>query len=141
MYQYNDCYPVASIRHYQDGYLLETNKRYDNAMCHYAFSVECSLKTLLNQLNQSNKKIKSHDIEKLLQNTKLFTNFMRIINPKLVLLINSNKPPHVLFDGHPNRRYSNNIPYSVQDIEKSRKYTYFLIKDIINYILNGQIKI
>ena len=43
----NDNYPAAALRHFHDAEILRDADAYENALCHYAFSVECAQKALL----------------------------------------------------------------------------------------------
>lgn len=45
-----DNYPAAALRHFHDAEILKNVHSYENAFCHYAFSVECAQKTLLTLL-------------------------------------------------------------------------------------------
>lgn len=48
-----DNYPAAALRHFHDAEILKNVHSYENAFCHYAFSVECAQKTLLYWHNNS----------------------------------------------------------------------------------------
>ena len=39
-----DNYPAAALRHFHDAEILKNVHSYENAFCHYAFSVECAQK-------------------------------------------------------------------------------------------------
>lgn len=43
----SDNHPAAALRHYHDAVVLQSASCRENALCHYAFSVECAQKALL----------------------------------------------------------------------------------------------
>jgi len=122
----NEDYKTAANRHCKDGELLHTNCRYDNAVYHFGFAVECGLKHLL-QVN--NKDVpQNHDLKTFLENCML--------EPALALRLNqSNLPPRLCY-GHPERRYWPDNFFKQADSQLLKAYTQFVLKQVRDYQLN-----
>lgn len=122
-----DDYGAAARRHYTDGNLLHQNQRYDNAVYHFGFAVECGLKYLL----QANNKpvIQEHDLETAIRNC--------MITPRLALLLDQNNIPPRLCYGHPERRYWPDNSFRQSDSQTSKNYATYLIGRIKTFDLDN----
>lgn len=134
----NDCYPIAAVRHFEDGLLLQQHGRNDNAMCHYAFSGECSIKAFLSQLELNSR---SHTVPELLDNVTTYAELVGLMHPKFALLLGVDSPPTALFDGHPERRYAVERPYTIPDLQNSQLFCKDLIHRLVIAVVNGQIDV
>ncbi len=134
-----DCYPIAAIRHFEDGVLLHRNGRKDNAMCHYAFSAECSAKAFAELLHLSGR-AQNHDAKGLIEDIALYTELSGMLNPKFALLLGMNDVPAVLFRDHPERRYGADGGYSDSDLRESGLYVEKLVNHLVEAVLNGQME-
>lgn len=136
-----DNYPVAAVRHFVDGTLLLNNKRTDNAMCHFAFSAECAMKTLYERLSDSPARGLSHGTEKEWDNIMQYLDAIQILDAKVGNLMANTKVPEALFCRHPGRRYEGDIFYSQGELEASRKFTEELIRKIVMDVIDGRIQV
>lgn len=123
-----DCYPIAAVRHLIDADLLYTQYRLDNAMCHYAFSVECVLKAFASNPPAI------HGIDRL---QDLVCAYTELLHPKFALLLGTGNPPLILSRNHPERRYYPNIDYTDDDMQQARKFAHSLVDRLIDAQLNG----
>ena len=135
----HDRYPVAAVRHFEDGALLHQHGRKDNAMCHYAFSAECSAKAFAELLHLSGR-AQNHSAKALLEDISLFMELSGMLDPKFALLLGVKDVPALLFRGHPERRYGADGTYSSADLGESRCYAEKLINHVIEAVLNGQME-
>ena len=136
-----DHYPEASIRHWLDGKTLHQASRYDNAICHYAFSVECAVKAFRDQFLQvyKGKDDKTHNAEPVWESLTAYQELLGILNPQLSLLIGIGAPPPLLFDGHPVRRYYNDSSYTADDLAECGEFVDRLIQQIIFAAMDGKL--
>ena len=140
-------YAVAAFRHLSDGELLLEHNRKNNAICHLAFSAECSLKALWKQIieldfNSTNlKTLKSHDGEQLQQWLVDYCNWCGVLDPRIALLSAFNTIPPVLFSHHPDRRYFLDQDYQDSEIDDVLQYVHQLSACILELVLNGQLEI
>ena len=67
-----DNYPAAAMRHFIDAELLKERGRYDNAMCHYAFSAECVLKSLYELCSSRSGRALNHGIAEVWEDIKQY---------------------------------------------------------------------
>lgn len=138
----HDCYPEAAIRHYLDGTLLCQANRYDNAMCHYAFSVECAIKAFVKQFQQIYPvpyRNPIHDVTENLESLSTYHELLGILNPQLSLLIGVDAPPPLLFQDHPGRRYRNDLNYTATEINTCAEYTAQMTQQIISAAIDGKL--
>ena len=124
-----DCYPVAAVRHLIDADILYTQHRFDNAMCHYAFSVECVLKAFASNPPTI------HEIDRLQDLVCVYT---ELLHPKFALLLGTGKPPLALIQDHPGRRYYSDIAYTDEEMRQAQQFTHSLVDRLIDAELNGQ---
>jgi len=132
-----DHFPEATVRHYLDGQLLHQANRYDNAMCHYAFSAECAIKAFSEQLQKHVKH--THNVEEILESLQSYHELLGILHPKLSLLIGIGEPPSVLFDKHPKRRYGNDVSYTAAELEACKEFASRLEEQVIAAAIDGKL--
>ncbi len=135
----NDNYPVAAVRHFVDGEILYEQNRWDNSMCHYAFSAECAMKTLYKQLC-SNKEINlGHDIDKDWTDIQQYFSALKILDARAGTMLDQLTIPEKLFENHPSRRYRDDILYTSEDMQKTVKFAKQLIQKIVSMALDGRL--
>ena len=138
-----DRFPEAAVRHWLDGKMLHQAHRYDNAMCHYAFSAECAIKAFRNQLLQAytgKDGKRTHEVEPFWEALTEYYELMGILNPKLSLLIGIGAPPPRLFQDHPDRRYYNDINYTASDLAECEEFVTRLIQQVISAVIDGKLE-
>ena len=124
-----DCYPVAAVRHLSDADFLYAQHRFDNAMYHYAFSVECVLKAFASSPPTI------HRIDRL---QDLVCAYTELLHPKFALLLGTGNPPLALAQNHPERRYYTDIDYTDNEMQQAQQFTHSLVDRLIDAQLNGQ---
>lgn len=133
-----DCFPEAALRHFEDANILKAEKRYDNAMCHYAFSAECALKAIL---SVSKRPKRVHDLIKLNKNLLqvIFVNAgsLAFLDSKFSAAVQKNSVPPKLAQNHPERRYFANQIYTETEIEEAEQYAKFLTDQILQMVTDG----
>jgi hypothetical protein len=139
-----DCYPEAAVRHYRDGVILHREKRYDNAMCHYAFSAECAMKALIMQFekikNPSARSRMSHNIESFWESLLAYNELLGIMDSQLSLIIGVEVPPSALSQGHPKRRYWNDVIYTDAELSACEAFTDRLVQQVIAAAIDGRLE-
>ena len=137
-----DCYPEATIRHYLDGTLLHHSNRYDNAMCHYAFSAECAIKAFKMQFRQFYPvhSQATHDISPALESIAEYHELLGILDSRLSLLIGIGAPPPILSQEHPGRRYGNDVSYTTAELSECEVFTNKLVQQVISAALDGRLE-
>lgn len=139
----SDCYPEAAVRHYIDGTILYQNTRYDNAMCHYAFSAECAIKALWEQFRVVYPQLpplnKSHSVEVDLASMITYCELLGLWDPRLSLLLRLDNLPSVLFTRHPERRYQNDIDFTDMEVISSEQFAAQLNRQIISAAIDGRL--
>lgn len=136
-----DRFPEAAVRHYHDGVILHQANRYDNAMCHYAFSAECAIKAFKMQFQQvySVHSRDGHDVVPAWQSMAEYHELLGVLDPHLSLLIGIGAPPQVLFQEHPARRYRNDISYTEADLSECKAFTDRLAQQVITAAIDGRL--
>lgn len=137
-----DRFPEAAVRHYHDGLILHQRNRYDNAMCHYAFSAECAIKTFRWQFQQiySVRSRTTHNIEPVLSYMTEYHELLGVIEPRLSLLIGTGSPPTVLFQDHPVRRYGNDVCYTDAELSECKSFTERLVRQVVIAAVDGRLE-
>lgn len=137
-----DRFPEAAVRHYLDGELLHQEGRYDNAMCHYAFSAECAIKAFLQQFQQvyhfNNQA--THNIEPFLNYMTEYHELLGVLDPHLSLLIGTGAPPPILFREHPTRRYGNDISYTNAELSECKAFTGRFVQQVVAAAIDGRLE-
>ena len=137
-----ECFPIAAERHYTDSQYLLQHGRKDNAICHLAFSAECTLKTFweaYHKMNNSFREVKEVHSEEKLNDFLREYYWLTIKNPSFAFLTDLESIPSILFQDHPERRYYEDQPYTVSVIEQCRRYAETLLKRLVECALDGQI--
>ncbi|WP_165076037.1 MULTISPECIES: hypothetical protein [unclassified Desulfovibrio] len=129
----DDSFECASIRHLIDADILYERHRYDNAICHYAFSVECVLKAF------KPKPPRIHELDKLQDLVRAYNELLGLIHPKYILLRGIGNVPSTLVQNHPKRRYFRDTDYSDEEVEQGKVFAHSLAERLTNSILDGQI--
>lgn len=138
----SDCYSEAAVRHYIDGGILFQNTRYDNAMCHYAFSAECAIKALWEQFRVVYPQLpldKIHSVEADLVSMITYCELLGLWDPRLSLILGLDSLPPVLFEKHPGRRYQNDINFTDAEVISSEKFAAQLNRQIISAAIDGRL--
>lgn len=134
-----DCFPEAAMRHFKDANILKAQQRYDNAMCHYAFSVECALKVILLLATKRQKPV--HDLIKLnknlLQVIFVSAGSLAFLDSKFSVAVQKNSVPPKLAQDHPERRYFAKQSYTETEIEEAEQYAKFLTDQILRMVIDG----
>ncbi len=137
----NDNYPAAAVRHFKDGKILHQYDRPDNAMCHYAFSAECGIKTLYEQLYSKSGFVLKHGVAKTWSEMLQYYDILRIMDARAGAFLGNRTIPARLFENHPARRYWDNITYTEDDLDQACAFSEQLTRQIISEILDGKIMI
>jgi hypothetical protein len=139
-----DRYPEAAVRHYRDGVILHQEKRYDNAMCHYAFSAECAIKAFEMQFekikNPSVRSRISHDVEPFWEALLTYNELLGIMDSRMSLIIGVEAPPPTLFYEHPTRRYGNDVSYTDVELSACKAFTARLVQHVIAAAIDGRLE-
>lgn len=143
-------YYEAAIRHFVDGSILQQEGCYDNAVCLYGNSAECSLKSLIEvycgensrailqyRYGHNGKNLKD-DLYSFIANSAnaLITSSL---DPALGLKLQAFDMPELLFQDHPERRYDKNGRFSQNDAELCKCAALFLTKELIRQYIDGYI--
>lgn len=143
-----DHFPEATVRHYLDGVLLHQEGRYDNAMCHYAFSAECAIKAFRTQFLQVYKErtsiikpdSKFHKADSALISMTEYHEFLGALDPHFSLLIGTEAPPSILFQEHPDRRYKNDISYTDAELSECKAFANRFVQRVIDAVIDGRLE-
>lgn len=136
----NDNYPVAAVRHYTDAEILASHKRMDNAMCHYAFCAECSIKNLYSRMPVSNLKL-GHKVSENWEDIRQFFNVLEVMDAKTGVILGQLSLPDRLFYHHPERRYESDTVYREGEVKAAADFSEGLIKEIVLEALDGRIEL
>jgi hypothetical protein len=133
-----DQYPIAAMRHYVDGNILRQEGRWNNAMCHYAFSAECFLKTIYEEI--CNKKLgKRHGVEGEYQSMLDYYTLVCMTDVRTEILLGGIKMPEQLFEDHPERRYKADRVYTEETMEQTHRLTQIMMRELTAQLLDGRI--
>lgn len=134
----NDNYLVASMRHYIDGTLLEKEKRWNNAMCHYAFSAECFIKIWYEHVSHQKGSRLSHGVEKTFDDLAHYYSFIRMNDVTTDIMLGQTSLPTTLFENHPARRYWDDISYSKEEVQEARELVERMMQELVIQLLDGR---
>lgn len=137
-----DHFPEAAVRHYRDGALLHQADRYDNAMCHYAFSAECAIKAFNLQFQQvytPHKRV-GHDVVPVWRSMTEYCELLGVLDPRLSLLLGIGAAPDILFQDHPARRYGNDACYTDAELSLCGSFANKLMQQIVAAALDGRLE-
>lgn len=143
-------YYEAAIRHFVDGDILHQKGCYDNAVCLYCNSAECSLKSLIEvYYGEKSRDILQHryghHVDTLKEELYGFiansTNALITpsLDPVLGLKLQDFDMPEILYKEHPVQRYYKNEYFSQNDAEICKRAAHFLIKELIRQHIDGYI--
>ena len=135
----NDNYPAATLRHFHDAEILKEANAYENALCHYAFSVECAQKTLLYWHNNTTPS--RHNMTTDWKNVSPLLQAWKTLDSSLASAVPETPLPSKLQKKHPHRRYERCFHVSTQDIVTAREFAQNMEHVIINMILDGLIHV
>ncbi len=136
-----DNYPVAAVRHFVDGHILLENGRVDNAMCHFAFALECALKIWYGQLSKHGVNALGHKAYEEWNNITQYMETLQMLDAKAGVLLAAKTIPKPLYLGHPGRRYAENYPYLQEDVKESEELVDGIIQKIVLDAIDGRIEI
>lgn len=134
-----DNYPAAALRHFHDAEILREAEAYENALCHYAFSVECAQKALLYWKYQL--KPSGHGIENDWKPVSSLLNAWASIDSGLVSAIPVGSMPQKLYEDHPSRRYQRNFDITEQEMTDCRDFAQGMEQAIVTMLIDGLITI
>lgn len=142
----NDNYPAAALRHYHDGQVLQNAGCHENALCHYAFSVECAQKALLywrtlSGANGTNPALPrmNHEMSIAWTDVREYLMALSSFDGAVAVVMPRGEMPTKLHQDHPNRRYYKAITITQQELDECQKFSAELEKTIISMILDGLI--
>lgn len=130
-----DNYPAASLRHYHDGAVLHAAGCPENALCHYAFSVECAQKAFLLWQHPISYAPRSHSIS-FSEISKCMLAWATLDGALSATLPTTALPPKLMED-HPSRRYRKEFPVSIQELQDCKTYAASMEQNVITMILDG----
>ncbi|MCI8591477.1 MAG: hypothetical protein HFI88_03820 [Lachnospiraceae bacterium] len=133
----NDHFPEAAVRHFVDGKILQDADRADNAMCHYAFSAECAMKAIYEQICANRGYRLNHNVEEAWRDMQQYHAALQILDAKAGTLLGSRRIPEELFDGHPGRRYARDKGYTEGEMQGAGIFAEFLVRKLVSEVLNG----
>lgn len=130
-----DNYPAAALRHFHDAEILRSANSCENALCHYAFSVECSQKALLYWSKHLSPK--HHDLSKDWDNVSSLLTAWALLDGGLSAALPSTPLPLKLYDGHPSRRYHRCYLVTTEELAACQNFAHKMEQSIINMMLDG----
>lgn len=134
-----DNFPAASLRHYHDGTVLHTAGCSENALCHYAFSVECAQKAFLFWRYPMPRQYRLHSVTSS-EVSKCMLAWATLDGALSATLPTASIPPKLMED-HPSRRYRKRFPISAQELENCKTYAASMEQNVITMILDGLIQV
>ena len=133
----NENFLQAAFRHAKDANILYDQQCYDNAMYHYGFAAECTIKAIAQRFYHSDaddlRKQYSHRMNALLLDEQFFDMLDQSIvflNPALLLGIDVIHVPTILVDGHPERRYFPDDSYTQMDCQQVQP----CVRDMMSFL-------
>lgn len=136
-----DNYPIAAVRHFADGKILHNNNRYDNAMCHYAFSTECAIKILYEVIQSNGAAGIGHAAAKIWDDIRQCFGILEVLDARTGVLLGQIRIPDNLFLRHPERRYEADLIYRITEVEDARVFSEQLVKEIVSEALDGKFEL
>ena len=133
-----DNFPAAAIRHFHDAEILKNANSHENALCHYAFSVECAQKTLLYWRNRGN--AHGHDLDtRWNDKTQSLVEAWATLDGSVSAALPTGGIPTKLNEEHPHRRYYKSFPCSQQELEDCQHFAEKMQQTIICMMIDGLI--
>lgn len=135
-----DNYPAAAMRHFIDAELLKKRGRNDNAMCHYAFSAECVLKSLYELCTSRSGRVLNHGIADVWDDITQYYAALGMLDAKTEIILSKETIPDKLFERHPERRYEDDIEYTESEVEQAGRFTGKLVHELVLGMLDGYVR-
>ena len=132
-----DNYPAAALRHFHDAEILRSANSCENALCHYAFSVECSQKALLYWSKHLSKT--HHNISTDWENVSPLLTAWALLDGGLAATLPSTSLPPRLYNEHPSRRYHRCYFVTQEELAECQDFAYKMERVIINMMIDGLI--
>lgn len=143
-----DNHPAAALRHFHDAGILQSAQCKENALCHYAFSVECAQKALLCWSTgksiedmQSSAKMAGHGISDIWDKVRSYIKAQASVDGSLASALPDLTLPSVLYNQHPVRRYCKNYPISDENLKECRFFAQEMERTLISMIIDGIISV
>lgn len=133
----NDNYPAASLRHFHDAEILKAANSSENALCHYAFSVECAQKALLYWSNHQSHS--GHRIEDDWPNVSPLLEAWASLDSSLYSALPNTPLPQKMYQDHPTRRYQKCFQITEQELTSCQKFAQEMESTIILMMIDGLI--
>ena len=134
----NDNFPTASLRHFHDAEILLDAHSYENALCHYAFSVECGQKALLYWSNHMRPR-RQHQIDADWQDVAPLLYAWASLDGGLASAIPTGQMPQKLYEKHPERRYEKCFPITISELHACAAFSKEMEETIISMMIDGLI--
>lgn len=144
----SDNHPAAALRHYHDAVVLQSASCRENALCHYAFSVECAQKALLcwstgksmEEIADASRLVR-HGIDDSWKKVQDYLKAQASLNCRLASALSNLTLPAVLYDQHPSRRYQKNFLISEEDLENCKSFSQEMERILMCMIIDGLIQV
>ena len=133
-----DNFPASALRHFHDAEILINAGSFENALCHYAFSVECAQKALLYW--SSHVKSKKHELdEEWIEKTQPLIDAWATLDCGIVLALTNEIMPPKLYEDHPARRYHKSFSCSQNELDDCRKFAKKIQQTLVTMMIDGLI--
>lgn len=126
----------AMHRHYNDAILLKQNSRFDNAVYHAGFAVECGLKKFLQASNYTDPRRFRHKINEALVELQNRIAIIQTVNTKLALTISNFGLIPICFDNHPQYRYWRSNLHDLNATQLALDYAEKIERCLVQYELD-----
>lgn len=133
-----DNFPASALRHFHDAEILINAGSFENALCHYAFSVECAQKALLYW--SSHIKSVVHDLDnEWREKTQPLIDAWATLDGGVAIALTNDVMPRKLYEDHPSRRYHKSFPCSQRELDDCRNFAETIQHTIIAMMIDGLI--
>lgn len=136
-----DNFPIAAMRHFTDASFLRDIGRADNAVCHYAFSAECFIKTFYEVICQADGVNLKHKVENAYVDLVEMYSIVRMMDVRTDILFGQMQLPPKLFDNHPFRRYMKDIVYTDEEMNEIHNFIQKLMEELVLQAIDGRLKV
>lgn len=141
MEENKDRYVIAAIRHSLDGDFLAGQGRNHGAMGHYGFAMECFIKVLYKKISLQNGRKINHDMDRIYKEIGTYYRYICFEDVKTDILFKTDRLPEKLTDGHPERRYWDDICYTQEEMQEVSMLMERIREEIVGQVLDGRINI
>ena len=135
----SDNFLVAAMRHYIDGNILEKEERWNNAMCHYAFSAECFIKVLYEQVSNCRGSKLNHGVEETFDDLIQYYSYLRMNDVTTDVMLGQVSLPTNLFKNHPKRRYWDDFPYTREEVHDAGELVNRMMRELVVQLVDGRL--